>query len=188
MAVVGASHSAILVLRNLSNLASSTHPQLRIKWFTRHPLRYAEERDGWILRDNTGLKGEVATWARENLEPARLAESPVSKHLVKVATSRADETETYERELADCSHVCQAIGYKTEPLPELRVEGRTVSPRFDSTTGGFEDKETGERIPGLYGAGIAFPEKVVDPEGNVEYAVGLFKFMNFMKKVVPEWK
>lgn len=188
IAVVGASHSAILVLRNLSNLASSTHPQLRIKWFTRHPLRYAEERDGWILRDNTGLKGEVATWARENLEPAVLAGSPVARHLVKVTTTRADETETYKRELADCTHACQAIGYKTEPLPELRVEGRTVSPRFVHDTGGFEDKETGEKIPGLYGAGIAFPERVVDPEGNVEYAVGLFKFMNFLKKVVPAWK
>lgn len=186
--VIGASHSAILVLRNLSNLATSTHPQLRIKWFTRHPLRYAEERDGWILRDNTGLKGEVAVWARSNLEPEALACSHVSTHLVKVTTSHADETETYERELADCSHVCQAIGYKANPLPELRVEGSGVTPQFDHATGGFGNKETGERIPGLYGAGIAFPERVIDPEGNVEHAVGLFKFMNFMKRVVPGWK
>lgn len=187
VAVVGASHSAILVLRNLSNLAASTHPKLRIKWFTRHPLRYAEERNGWILRDNTGLKGEVATWARQNLEPEALASSPVSQHLVKVETSHGDETETYKRELVDCTHVCQAIGYKQDPLPELRVGGKTVTPRFDHVTGTFQDKESGEPIPGLYGAGIAFPERVVDPEGNTEYAVGLFKFMNFMKKVVPQW-
>ncbi|KAH0135786.1 hypothetical protein KCU86_g25381, partial [Aureobasidium melanogenum] len=42
VAVIGASHSAVLVLINLYNLASTTHPDLRIKWFTRHPLRYAE--------------------------------------------------------------------------------------------------------------------------------------------------
>lgn len=185
--VIGASHSAILVLRNLSRLASSTHPKLRIKWFTRHPLRYAEERDGWILRDNTGLKGEVATWARENLEEEVLSSSSVSGHLVKVATSHGDETDTYRRELADCTHVCQAIGYKPDALPKLRVEGRTLTPRFDNTTGSFVDAESGERIPGLFGAGIAFPQRVVDPEGNVEHAVGLFKFMNFLKKVVPEW-
>lgn len=185
--VIGASHSAILVLRNLSRLASSTHPQLRIKWFTRHPLRYAEERDGWILRDNTGLKGEVATWARENLEEEVLSSSSVSSHLVKIATSRGDETDTYTRELADCTHVCQAVGYKPDTLPELRVEGRTVTPRFDNETGSFVDAESGERIPGLFGAGIAFPQRVVDPEGNVEYAVGLFKFMNFLKRVVPQW-
>ncbi|KAJ4415944.1 hypothetical protein N0V82_007066 [Gnomoniopsis sp. IMI 355080] len=188
VAVIGASHSAILVLRNLSNLATSTHPQLRIKWFTRHPLRYAEERDGWILRDNTGLKGEVATWARANLEPARLAGSPVGKHLTAITTSRADETETYTRELADCQYVCQAIGYKVDALPELRIEGKPVTPVFDHTTGGFTAKDDGERVPGLYGAGIAFPERVTDPEGNVEYAVGLFKFMNFLKKVTPGWK
>lgn len=185
--VIGASHSAILVLRNLSRLASSTHPKLRIKWFTRHPLRYAEERDGWILRDNTGLKGEVATWARENLEEEVLASSSVSSHLVKVATSHGNEAETYKRELAECTHVCQAIGYKPDKLPELRVQGRTVTPRFENATGSFVNAESGERIPGLFGAGIAFPQRVTDPEGNVEYAVGLFKFMNFLKKVVPEW-
>ncbi|KAG8157727.1 hypothetical protein KVR01_012389 [Diaporthe batatas] len=185
--VIGASHSAILVLRNLSRLASGTHPRLRIKWFTRHPLRYAEERDGWILRDNTGLKGEVATWARENLEEGVLASSSVSGHLVKVATSHGSEAETYARELAGCTHVCQAIGYKPDPLPELRVDGRTVAPRFDNATGAFVDAASGGRIPGLFGAGIAFPQRVVDPEGNVEYAVGLFKFMNFLKKVVPGW-
>lgn len=185
--VIGASHSAILVLRNLSRLASSTHPQLRIKWFTRHPLRYAEERDGWILRDNTGLKGEVATWARQNLEEEVLSSSSVSGHLVKIATSHGDETDTYARELADCTHACQAIGYKPDALPELTVEGRAVTPRFENTTGSFVDAESGEKIPGLFGAGIAFPQRVVDPEGNVEHAVGLFKFMNFLKKVVPEW-
>lgn len=188
VAVIGASHSAILVLRNLSNLAASTHPQLRIKWFTRHPLRYAEERDGWIKRDNTGLKGEVAVWARANLEPAVLADSPVGLHLTAITTSHADETDTYTRELADCQYICQAIGYKVDALPELRVEGKAVTPVFDNATGGFTAKEDGERLPGVYGAGIAFPERVTDPEGSVEYAVGLFKFMNFLKKVTPGWK
>ncbi|CAN8104728.1 unnamed protein product [Discula destructiva] len=189
VAVIGASHSAILVLRNLSNLASSSHPHLRIKWFTRHPLRYAEEQpDGWILRDNTGLKGEVATWARANLEPEALASSPVRAHLTPVRTSHTDESETYARELADCTHVCQAIGYKVDALPELRVDGVAVTPVYDHATGGFTAKEGGDRIPAMYGAGIAFPERTTDPHGNVEYAVGLFKFMNFLKKVTPGWK
>jgi len=54
-------------------------------------------------------------------------------------------------------------------------------------TGGFKDAQ-GEEVRGLYGAGIAWPNKVTDPEGNVEFAVGLAKFMAFLKKVVPEWK
>lgn len=186
--VVGASHSAILVLRNLHNLASSTHPSLRIKWFTRHPLRYAEERDGWILRDNTGLKGEVATWAKDNLEEDKLPSSLVSRHLEKISTTKGDEEEVYKRELADCTHVVQAIGYKVEPLPSLSVEGKAIEPKFDNVSAAFTDAKTGTTVKGLYGAGIAFPERVVDPEGNTEYAVGLFKFMKFLKRVVPEWK
>lgn len=117
-----------------------------------------------------------------------LASSPVGKHLTAITTSHADETDTYTRELADCEYICQAIGYKVDALPELRVEGKAVTPAFDHLTGGFTAKEDGARLPGLYGAGIAFPERVTDPEGNVEYAVGLFKFMKFLKKVTPGWK
>lgn len=184
--VIGASHSAILVLRNLYNLASSTHPQLRIKWFTRHELRYAEERDGWIFRDNTGLKGAVATWARENLEEDKLLHSEVNKYLEKVATSREKEQDTYKQHLPSCTHVIQAIGYTRSPSPVLERDGKPLEAFYDHTTGGFLDKD-GQKIRGLYAAGIAWPERVVDPEGNVEYAVGLFKFMNYLKRVVPGW-
>ena len=58
---------------------------------------------------------------------------------------------------------------------------------YNHETAEFSDKE-GNTIPGLYGAGIAYPEKVVDPEGNVEYAVGLAKFMKYLKRVVPNWQ
>lgn len=185
--VIGASHSAILVLRNLYNLASSSHPKLRIKWFTRHPLRYAEERDGWIFRDNTGLKGDVAIWAKDNLEEDKLAASDVSKYIEKVATSREKEQEDYKKHLPDCTHVVQAIGFKQNEVPVMEKDGKILDARYDNTTGGFLD-EKGEKLKGLYAAGIAWPERVVDPEGNTEYAVGLWKFMNYLKRVVPAWK
>jgi hypothetical protein len=31
------------------------------------------------------------------------------------------------------------------------------------------------------------PNRVVDPHGNEEYAVGFWKFMKFLKRVVPSW-
>lgn len=186
LAVIGASHSAILVLRNLYNLASSTHPKLRIKWFTRHPLRYAEERDGWIFRDNTGLKGDVAIWARENLEEAVLPTSDVSKYLEKVGTTKEREQDDYKKHLTHCTHVIQAIGYKKNEIPTIGKNRQKLNIVYDHETGGFED-EKGEKVKGLFGAGIAWPERVVDPEGNVEYAVGLWKFMSYLKKVVPAW-
>lgn len=185
--VIGASHSAILVLRNLYNLASSSHPHLRIKWFTRHPLRYAEERDGWILRDNTGLKGAVATWAKENLEEDVLPSSDVSNFLEKVNTTREQEQSTYLEHLPSCSHVVQAIGFHQNKVPILEQGGQKLDLRYNDRTAGFSDA-SGKTVKGLYGAGIAWPEKVTDPEGNVEHAVGLAKFMNYLKRVVPDWK
>jgi len=184
--VIGASHSAILVLRNLYNLASSTHARLRIKWFTRHALRYAEERDGWIFRDNTGLKGDVAAWARENLEEERLPSSDVGKYLEKLPTSRERENEVYMQHLTKCTHVVQAVGFRPNKIPRLTKDGKSLDVSYNNRSAEFMD-EDGAKVPGLYGAGIAWPERVVDPEGNVEYAVGLLKFMNYLKRVVPEW-
>lgn len=194
IAVIGASHSAILVLMNLFHLSSSSHPHLKIKWFTRHELRYAEEKEGWILRDNTGLKGDTAKWARENLENDQF-HSQVSKKITKIEYKAGLEEETFVKYMPGCDRYVQAIGYKRDDIPIIRKreKGReeekeeVIVPTFDSKTGGFED-ERGEKIKGLYGAGIAFPERVMDPYGNVEHAVGFWKFMKFVKKVVKGWK
>lgn len=203
VAVVGASHSAILVLMNLYNLAATSHPHLRVKWFTRHKsLRYAEYKDGWILYDNTGLKGQAAQWARENLEEETSATSPVSKVIAKLWTSpdEAKEDAVYHAELPSCTHVVQAVGYQRDPLPQLyAMEHPGATPdiltiEHDSLTGRIFGKtsssspDQGRRyLPGLFGAGIAFPERVTDPAGNVEYSVGFWKFMKFCRKVVPQW-
>ncbi|KAJ8128310.1 hypothetical protein O1611_g5324 [Lasiodiplodia mahajangana] len=198
VAVVGASHSAILVLMNLVKLATSTHPYLRIKWFTRNELRYAEYMDGWILRDNTGLKGQAADWARQNLDNEAFPNSPVSKVITKVWTAGKEE-EAYKAELPECTHIVQAVGYARNPLPSLEIirkDGGVAKPlevEYDDLTGRFYEKNgsktQSERkyVPGLFGAGIAFPERVTDPHGNVEHAVGFWKFMKFVKKVVPAW-
>ncbi|KAK6598932.1 hypothetical protein H4I96_08136 [Botrytis cinerea] len=180
---------AILVLRNLYNLATSPDQEfqnLRIKWFTRHELRYAEERDGWIKRDNTGLKGEVATWAKQNLEADTLPTSDVSKYLEKVKTSAEMEKEDYEKHLPGCNGVVQAIGFTKNKLPTIERDATPLEITYNHETSEFVDSE-GKTIRGLYGAGIAFPEKVVDPEGTTEYAVGLWKFMKYLKRVAPTW-
>jgi hypothetical protein len=183
--VVGASHSAILVLKNLLALAQQTHPTLRVRWFARSPtLKYAVYKDGWILYDNTGLKGEAAQFAREQLDGEKLVASDAGKVITRVDCSGGLEQEevAMERELPHCDYVIQAVGFTRDELPSMKqlVE-------FNNETGGFTDPKTGSTVPGLFGAGIAFPEKVVDPEGNVEYAVGFFKFMKFLNRVIPEW-
>lgn len=187
IAVIGASHSAVLILRNLYNIAKS-RSGIKVKWFTRHDLRYAEFMDDWILRDNTGLKGEAATWAKENLEPETMPSSDVSRYITKVLYKSGTEKETFAEHLQDVDHYIQAIGFDRDPLPRLTTsKGKELAPKFDHETGGFTFDEKSTKVPGLYGAGIAWPERVKDPYGNVEYAVGFFKFMKFVKRVSPTW-
>ena len=189
VAVIGASHSAILALLNLVDLARSSHPQLRIKWFTRHALRYAEYKDGWILRDNTGLKGLAAGFARQQLEPDTLPTSEAGRYITRIDCSGGAEREAaqFRQYLSECSHVVQAVGFTNDPLPDLSRSGVPLdTPVFDHETGGFRDGE-GRVVRGLFGAGIAFPEKVVDRLGNVEFAVGFSKFMTFVKRVCSGW-
>lgn len=148
--------------------------------------------DGWILYDNTGLKGQAAQFAREQLEDAQLPNSVAGRFIEKVNTSdRAKEEEAYQSHLPECTHAVYAIGYERNALPELSRNGQPIVSReqylkWDSEFGGFLDAQ-GKIIPGLHGAGIAFPETVTDPRGNVEQAVGFFKFMKFLKRVTPSW-
>jgi len=178
--IVGASHSAILALKNVYELASD---DIRIVNFHRSPLLYAEYREGWILHDNTGLKGVAADWARAILAP----EQDPRIRRVNLKTDDRTETQIYDEELAQCTHLISAIGYAMNELPSIRVDGEEVTPEFDALTGRFKEKKSGRALPGLYGAGIAYPERVTDREGNVESAVGWLKFMRFCKRVAPSW-
>ena len=196
VSVIGASHSAILVLRNLYNLARSAKPDLRIRWLTRHALRYAEYMDGWILRDNTGLKGEAAVWAKENLEPESMKTSDVSNYIEAISYEKGAERENFEQHLPGSDFVIQAIGYTRDPIPSLKTSaGKDITPYFEHEKGTFkyvQESDCGSigdlvPLPHVYGAGIAWPERVKDPYGNVELAVGFGKFMRFVKRVSPEW-
>ncbi|KAL1990279.1 hypothetical protein VTN49DRAFT_6118 [Thermomyces lanuginosus] len=199
IAVVGGSHSAVLALMNLYELARATHPQLRIKWFTRHALRYAEYRNdehgAWILRDNTGLKGQAAEFAWAQLEDDKLPQSDAGRFIQKIPISESDEMDLYAEHLPQCTHIVHAIGFTRSPLPTLTIAGDRTKPiqdqlQWDSSVGGFLlpcGKDTAMVVPGLHGAGIAFPERVRDPFGNVEWAVGFFKFMKFLRRVCPMW-
>ncbi|KAF1819150.1 uncharacterized protein K489DRAFT_390846 [Dissoconium aciculare CBS 342.82] len=195
--VIGASHSAVLVLMNLSQIALSSKPDLKILWFTRHPLRYAEydSAGAVIARDNTGLKGAAAVWAKENLEPGNLEKSPVGSVLEKIAYQKGDEESVYAEHLPACQFVIQAIGYQRNPIPTVKVAtqqgegGEVVTPVFDHDKGVFfRGGEKKDVIPGLFGAGIAFPERIVDKKyGHEEFNVGFFKFMKAVKKWSGEW-
>lgn len=194
--VIGASHSAIIVLMNLYAIASQANPDLRVRWLSRHALRYAIQMDGWILRDTTGLKGQPAKWAAENLEPGTLPLSDVGNYITKVGYHKGEDEGTFDEQLPGCEFYIQAIGYENDPIPDLRTSsGKEISPHFNHKKGSFHYVEEGvwgsredeAKIPGLYGAGIAWPERVQDPHGNIELAVGFLKFMKFVQREMPGW-
>lgn len=149
------------------------------------------------IQDNTGLKGAAATWAKENLEPGTFDQSDVSKYVTKVAYDKGREAEVFSENLPGCDFYVQAIGYDRDPIPALKdaKTGKEITPYYNHETGGFtyvNESECGSigdlaKLPGMYGAGIAWPERVKDPHGNVEYAVGFFKFMKYIKRVVHDW-
>ena len=184
--VIGTSHSAIVALMNLYELATETHPRLQIRWFVRSALSYAVHMDGWILRDNTGLKGASADFAREHLEEDKLPRSRVQQYVTKVDCPDAGD-ESMRPQLSACTHVVQAIGFKRESLPRLSIDGADLQKvTYDPEKGSLQN-ERGQLVPHLYGAGIAFPERVTDPAGNTEYAVGMWKFVKYLQRVAPSW-
>jgi hypothetical protein len=180
--VVGSSHSAVLAMKNLYDI-----PGVKIVNLYRSPLLYAEYKDDWILYDNTGLKGIAADWGKEMLE------DPDPRRITRVNTKAEGEARGINDVFKDCTHLVAAVGYAQNELPTITglsspVDAATTSQQFDPETGKFTNaKINGNPIPGLYGVGIAWPERTTDRAGNVESAVGWFKFMKFLKRVGPEW-
>lgn len=161
IAVFGSSHSSIIVLRNLLD-----HPVKKIINFYLSPLKYAVYLDDWILFDNTGLKGTSAVWARENIDGV------LPDRLERIVGSDPD----FQKKLATCSKVVYTIGFEARETPVAKQIGELIY-----------NQSNGIIAPGLFGLGIAFPQKSEDRYGNIEYNVGLWKFMKYLEEVLPLW-
>lgn len=156
--VVGNAHSAILILKALSELSVK-----KIISFYRGEIKYTQDMGGWLLNTSSGLKGVAAEWAKNVLETNPPA------NLIRVESNKPN----LDKYLQECTKIIQAIGFERNNIPY----NQTLS---------YDDK-TGVIAPRLFGIGIAFPEKYVDPLGNVEHKVGLNSFMEYAQKIVPDW-
>ena len=161
IAVVGSAHSAILILKFLSEL-----PVARIVNFYNKPLEYAVDMGGWTLHGSSGLKGITAEFAKTVLEKNALP------NLIRICNT----PKSREAWLPICNKIIYAVGFERNSLPCINS---TSSITYNDTTGVI--------APRLFGIGIAFPDKIVDPLGNIEHRVGLSSFMNYAQKVVPQW-
>ncbi|OBK86960.1 FAD/NAD(P)-binding protein [Mycolicibacter sinensis] len=161
VAVFGSSHSSMIALPNLLQT-----PVRKVNNFYRNPLKYAVYLKDWILFDDTGLKGEAARWARENID---------GTHPPRLHRCWVDGPEFSER-LQECSHVVYTVGFERRQLP--------LTPQWGPLT---YDDSNGILAPGLFGIGIAFPEYRINPLGSGEYRVGLYKFMQLLDDALPLW-
>lgn len=180
VAVIGNSHSAVLVLKNLVELPE---PPAQVLNLVRRPLIFAEYLDGWIRHDDSGLKGTAADWAHEHLE-----RQPHPR--IRPLWLKPGDSESLPNALAECSHLVQAVGFARAPLPAVRVAGQA----FDGAGIAYDDRcgqlfaPSGTELPGLFGLGIAFPQGEHDREGRFERRVGLWKFMRYAREVAaPLW-
>ncbi|MDP1601875.1 MAG: FAD-dependent oxidoreductase [Legionella sp.] len=160
-AVFGSSHSAIIILRYLVESGVK-----KIINFYRSPCRYAIDMGDWILFDNTGLKGQTAAWARDNID------GTIPPNLARYNTSE----QNIARYLPECNKVIYAVGFER---------------RNNIVIGDYDHANYNPHVgiigPGLFGLGIAYPEIKSDPFGSVESQVGLWKFMVYLNKVLPTW-
>lgn len=159
--VFGSSHSAILVLANLLEL----HPKMVINFY-RSPHLYAIELEDWIVFDNIGLKGKAAKWAKKNLEDS------LPKNLLRIHSNDIE----FEEKLSLCNKLVYAVGFEPRKLPVIEQYPKA---HYQETTGII--------APHLFGIGIAYPQAQIDPFGNKEYRVGLWKFMDYLNFCLPLW-
>jgi thioredoxin reductase len=160
VAVFGSSHSAVIILRELLEIGVK-----EVVNFYRQPLRFAVPLEDWILFDDTGLKGTTAVWARENLH------GKLPQRLKRVLSS----DENVRQMMPLCTKVIEAVGFNNR------------SPVIEDYPEHPYNPYNGIIAPGLFGIGIGFPESKTDPFGNVEFRVGLWKFISYLDRALPLW-
>jgi hypothetical protein len=164
--VIGSAHSALLVVKYLTEL-----PVKHIINFYKKPIVFTTQINGGYAWPESGLKGELAAWLKTTI-----AHEPpcYPKNLIRVLSDK----EEFKKWSAMCSKIIFAGGFERNTLPP--VNGSTeLYAAYDNSSGVIGKH--------LFGVGIAFPEKTVDVLGNVEYGIGLGQFMTYIQKIMPEW-
>lgn len=157
VAVLGNSHSAALVLRNLVELGVP-----RVICVARRPMKHAE----WDAELNdyrfsmSGLKGVASVFAREHgLDGEWQGGHPPD---VGGKVEQWSWQAVSEGRLSECDAVVQATGWDPAPVPDLvladkRCEWGVLEVSRDLET--YQLQWNGLMLDNVYGTGIAFPEE-----------------------------
>lgn len=181
--VIGSSHSAALATMYLLKAG------LSVKQFMNKKYKYATPRvslDGkpYTQFDNTGLKGSVALFTKKISqeieevcpEEFHLTKGKYQGKLIQYIEKDREKIHAYlEKYLQECSHVVTCIGYT--PSSTLKINDLPLN-SFNYNPETMEFNE----FKNLKGRGIAFPQKVTAPSGEIEFAVGVEKFWNALNR------
>ncbi len=163
IAVVGSAHSAILILKFLSELNVA-----RILNFYTKPLEYSVEVAPDVIPTPNGLSGIAARWAYHILD------KDTPPNLLRIRNCE----QSRKAWLPICNKIVYACGFDRNELPFIN----------NTTTQDLQhNSSNGTIAPHLYGVGIAFPEITNYPDGYVEYKIGLNDFMEYAQTMVPMW-
>lgn len=186
IAVYGSSHSAMLVLMNLLSIIKDEQgPELIVNYY-RQASKFASFPDpinqpDLILHDNTGLKGEVAEWVKtwDTLNEVDLD----FKFKGKLKRIKSDEVNPPNLKI---NKNIFAVGYERNSLPKITFNSKQIPCTSLNYSQLAQLTLDSKPLDGLFGFGIAFPERVKDLDGADEAAVGLWKFMRHVKKSLEE--
>ena len=184
VAVIGSSHSSMVVIKNLVEMKESPK---KIICFHKEPLKFAEYMTDWILYDFTGLKGEVAEWVKDYL---------ITRKITKVEMYLIDNCQNVLKEMIPlCTKIIYTIGFERNKVPQIIINNElnkeTIEDKYityNNKTSEIQvfDGFNKKTLEGLYGLGIAWPEQIIDRRGNVEYAIGFTVFLNYANRIIPE--
>jgi len=157
VAVLGNSHSAALVLKNLVELGVP-----RVICVARRPMRHAE----WDAELNdyrfsmSGLKGVASAFARQHgLDQEWQGGRPeLSSGNVEQWSWRDVES----GRLAECDAIVQATGWDPAPVPDLVLSDRRTAWSVSEASRDLDTYQLqlqGFTLENMYGTGIAFPEE-----------------------------
>lgn len=165
--VVGSSHSAILILKYLIELPLNfnVEPVKKVINLYNKPLLFPIDMGTWIKNQSTGLSGAAADWAHNFIE----------KNMPNNLERLYNSPENIDRAIQECNKVIYACGYVKNSLPGIKG-----NPNLEYDSNGI----LGTR---LFGIGIAFPAHYTDPLNNKEKPIGLSRFLEYAKRVVPIW-
>lgn len=163
IAVVGGSHSAMLILKYLHEFGVP-----RVMNFYKHPIVYDYDLGEGNATGFNGLKGAVANWAYYTLEK----QQPAS--IIRLRNTQ----EARDSWISFCNKIIYAIGYERNELSFLG----SLEPCAESY-----DPNNGVIASRIFGIGIAFPEQRPSEEEKPQNLIGIIDFMKYAQRVVPIW-